>query len=174
MSLLWLLLVPALTAIVIMVARSQQQVRVVAAAGMSIQLLQSCFLLYEFLRERAAGNNEVVLFAQSFPWYPSLHISFDVGVDGIAVVMIMLTSIVIFTGIFASWDVGDRYKEFFISLIILSAGVFGFFVSLDLFVMFLFFELAVIPMYLLIGIWGSGKKEYAAMKLTLMLMGGSA
>ena len=68
----------------------------------------------------------------------------------------------------------DLAREFFISLIILATGVFGFFISLDLFTMFLFYELAVIPMYLLIGIWGSGPKEYSAMKLTLMLMGGSA
>jgi len=88
--------------------------------------------------------------------------------------MILLTSMVIFAGIFASWEVKELYKEFFISLILLSTGVFGFFISLDLFVIFLFFELAVIPMYLLIGIWGSGKKEYSAMKLTLMLMGASA
>ncbi|MCK7460748.1 MAG: hypothetical protein MZU84_01005 [Sphingobacterium sp.] len=88
--------------------------------------------------------------------------------------MIGLTAIVIFAGIFASWEVDDLSKEFFISLILLSAGVFGFFISLDLFTMFLFYEVAVIPMYLLIGIWGSGPKEYSAMKLTLMLMGGSA
>ena len=68
----------------------------------------------------------------------------------------------------------DLAREFFISLIVLATGVFGFFISLDLFTMFLFYELAVIPMYLLIGIWGSGPKEYSAMKLTLMLMGGSA
>jgi NADH-quinone oxidoreductase subunit M len=65
-------------------------------------------------------------------------------------------------------------REFFISLILLATGVFGFFISLDIFTMFLFYEIAVIPMYLLIGIWGSGPKEYSAMKLTLMLMGGSA
>ncbi|MCH7525666.1 MAG: NADH-quinone oxidoreductase subunit M, partial [Bacteroidetes bacterium] len=68
----------------------------------------------------------------------------------------------------------DLPKEFFIALIVLSIGVYGFFISLDLFTMFVFFEIAVIPMYLLIGIWGTGPKEYSAMKLTLMLMGASA
>ena len=77
-------------------------------------------------------------------------------------------------GIFASWMVDFLYREFFISLILLASGVFGFFISLDIFTMFLFYEVAVIPMYLLIGIWGSGPKEYSAMKLTLMLMAGSA
>jgi len=88
--------------------------------------------------------------------------------------MILLTSTVVFAGIFASWEMEDLAREFFISLITLATGVFGFFISVDLFTMFLFYELAVIPMYLLIGIWGSGPKEYSAMKLTLMLMGGSA
>jgi len=88
--------------------------------------------------------------------------------------MIGLTSIVVFAGIFASWEMDFLTKEFFTSLILLATGVFGFFISIDLFTMFLFYELAVIPMYLLIGIWGSGPKEYSAMKLTLMLMGASA
>src|ERR1035437_2598794 len=65
-------------------------------------------------------------------------------------------------------------KEFFFLLLLLSVGAFGFFISLDLFTMFFFLEIAVIPKFLLIGIWGSGKKEYSAMKLALMLMGGSA
>lgn len=174
MILISLIAIPALTALAVILARNVQQVKTFSAVGMSIQLVQSFYLLYAFLKERAAGNMDPVLFSNRFEWYPSLHISFDTGVDGISVAMILLTSIVIFTGIFASWEVTNQYKEFFTSLIILATGVFGFFVSLDLFVMFLFFELAVIPMYLLIGIWGSGKKEYSAMKLTLMLMGGSA
>ncbi|MBX2945725.1 MAG: NADH-quinone oxidoreductase subunit M [Cyclobacteriaceae bacterium] len=174
MLLIPLIVIPALTALAVMFARNAQQVKTLSATGMSIQLVQSFYLLYEFLKERSAGNTETVLFGNRLEWYPSLHISFDYGVDGISVAMILLTSIVIFTGVFASWEVKDQAKEFFASLIILATGVFGFFISLDLFVMFLFFELAVIPMYLLIGIWGSGKKEYSAMKLTLMLMAGSA
>jgi NADH-quinone oxidoreductase subunit M len=174
MLLISLIVIPSLTALVIMFLRTREQVRTVSAAGMSIQLIQSFYLLYDFLTARASGNTEAVLFGSRYVWYPSLNINFDIGVDGISVAMILLTSIVIFTGIFASWEVKDQFKEFFVSLIILAAGVFGFFISLDLFVMFLFFELAVIPMYLLIGIWGSGRKEYSAMKLTLMLMAGSA
>jgi len=166
--------IPALTSMLIMAATSQKQIRTIAATGMSFQLMQSLYLLFSYLQERKNGNLAEVLFAESYSWYPSLGIRFDIGVDGISVAMILLTSIVIFTGIFASWEVDKQSKEFFVSLIVLATGVYGFFVSLDLFVMFLFFELAVIPMYLLIGIWGSGPKEYAAMKLTLMLMGGSA
>jgi NADH-quinone oxidoreductase subunit M len=115
-----------------------------------------------------------MLFVKDHLWFKSLNIHYAVGVDGISVAMICLTSLVVFAGIFASWEVEFLTREFFVSLILLATGVFGFFISIDLFTMFLFYELAVIPMYLLIGIWGTGPKEYSAMKLTLMLMGGSA
>jgi len=127
-----------------------------------------------YLAERRSGNMAEMLFTYDALWFPTLNIHYSVGVDGISVAMIGLTAIVVFAGIFASWTVEFLSREFFISLILLSSGVFGFFISLDLFTMFLFYELAVIPMYLLIGLWGSGPKEYSAMKLTLMLMAGSA
>ena len=82
--------------------------------------------------------------------------------------------VIVFTGTFASWQLKPLTKEYFLWFTLLSLGVFGFFISVDMFAMFMFYEIALIPMYLLIGVWGSGKKEYAAMKLTLMLMGGSA
>lgn len=88
--------------------------------------------------------------------------------------MILLSAIIVFAGVFASWKIDPLPKEFFLWLILLSIGVFGFFISINLFTMFMFYEIALIPMYLLIGVWGSGNKNYAAMKLTLMLMGGSA
>jgi len=169
-----LIVVPLLTVGAILTSRSDHQVRVIAAIGASFQLLQSLYLTFQFLSERKSGNSAEMLFMKSHLWFESLNIRYDIGVDGISVAMILLTAIVLFCGVFTSWNVKDLSKEFFISLIILSTGVFGFFISIDLFVMFLFFELAVIPMYLLIGIWGSGPKGYAAMKLTLMLMGGSA
>jgi NADH-quinone oxidoreductase subunit M len=132
-------------------------------------------------------------FRERYPLVPALGISFELGVDGISVLMVLLTAIIIFGGVFASWTVRVRDQEFYALLLILVTGVFGVFVSLDLFVFFLFYELAVLPMYLLIGIWGSsgavrprgpfawafretgvGTKEYAAMKLTLYLLLGSA
>ena len=169
-----IILVPALTTLLVGLSKSRIQVRLIAAVGMGIQLILSVYLLFAYLTERKAGNIAEVLFSKNILWFESLNINYAIGVDGISVAMILLTSIVIFAGIFASWEVENLYKEFFVSLILLATGVFGFFVSLDLFLMFLFFELAVIPMYLLIGIWGSGPREYAAMKLTLMLMTGSA
>ncbi len=88
--------------------------------------------------------------------------------------MLLLSAIVVFAGVFASRKIDPLPKEFFLWLILLSIGVFGFFISINLFTMFMFYEIALIPMYLLIGVWGSGNKTYSAMKLTLMLMGGSA
>ena len=87
--------------------------------------------------------------------------------------MLILSSIIVFAGSFASWKIDDA-RHFFMWLLLLSTGVFGFFITVDLFTMFMFYEVALIPMYLLIGVWGTGRKEYSAMKLTLMLMGGSA
>jgi len=95
-------------------------------------------------------------------------------VDGVSVAMLLLSAVIVFTGVFASWTLKPLTKEYFLWFLLLSIGVFGFFISIDLFTMFLFYEIALIPMYLLIGVWGSGRKEYSAMKLTLMLMGGSA
>jgi NADH-quinone oxidoreductase subunit M len=166
--------IPLLTIIGILFAKDMRQTRVISAIGMTIQMFLGAYLVYAYLTERAAGNTEEMLFYAKHVWFESLNITYTIGVDGISVAMIALTCVVIFTGIFASWEVDYLHREFFISLILLSSGVFGFFISVDLFTMFLFYELAVIPMYLLIGIWGSGPKEYSAMKLTLMLMGASA
>jgi NADH-quinone oxidoreductase subunit M len=175
MSILWcFIIIPVLTITGILFTKNGKSARVVAASGMFVQLIMSVVLLILFYAQRNAGNTAEMLFMKDYVWFPSLNIHFATGVDGIAVSMIMLTSTVVFAGIFASWEMEDLAREFFISLIVLATGVFGFFISIDLFTMFLFYELAVIPMYLLIGIWGSGPKEYSAMKLTLMLMGGSA
>jgi NADH-quinone oxidoreductase subunit M len=175
MSILWFfILIPVLTISAIVMTRDNKSARLAAACGMFLQLLLSVALLIMYFAERKSGNTADILFLTDYVWFQSLNIHFLTGVDGIAVAMIMLTSVVVFAGIFASWEMEDLSREFFISLIVLATGVFGFFISLDLFTMFMFYELAVIPMYLLIGIWGSGPKEYSAMKLTLMLMGGSA
>jgi NADH-quinone oxidoreductase subunit M len=169
-----LIIIPVLTIASLMFTRDLQAARRVSATGMGLQLLTSAVLVYLFYQLRKSGVTDDFIFRSDYVWFSSLNIHYFIGVDGIAVSMICLTSVVVFAGVFASWEMEYLSKEFFISLILLATGVFGFFISLDLFTMFLFYELAVIPMYLLIGIWGSGPKEYSAMKLTLMLMGGSA
>ncbi len=172
--LLLFVIVPLLTVIAILFSKDIKQTRWIAAIGMSVQLLLSAALILMYLKIRAAGITDDFVMVKNLVWFPSLNFNLTLGVDGISVSLIALTSIVIFAGVFASWQMENLHREFFISLIVLATGVFGFFITIDLFAMFVFYELAVIPMYLLIGIWGTGPKEYSAMKLTLMLMAGSA
>lgn len=175
MSILTLFVViPVLMLFGLWLARNIRQVRGVMVAGSTALLALSVWLTIAFIQMRQAGNTETMLFMYSAPWFKPLNIAYTVGVDGISVVMLLLSSIIVFTGTFASWQLKPMTKEYFLWFTLLSIGVFGFFISIDLFTMFMFYEVALIPMYLLIGVWGSGPKEYAAMKLTLMLMGGSA
>jgi NADH-quinone oxidoreductase subunit M len=158
----------------------------VVTTGISLVLSLRIYWLYD---RQAAGYQ----FYEELPLVPPLGITYQLGVDGMSLLMVLLTSIIIFAGVWASWTVKERSQEFYALLLILVTGVYGVFVSLDLFVLFLFYEIAVLPMYLLIGIWGSsgevrpqgifawafrrtgvGTKEYAAMKLTLYLLFGSA
>jgi NADH-quinone oxidoreductase subunit M len=163
-------------------------VRYAAVAGATISSTGAVWLAFAYDQGRAGYQ-----FGERFALVPSFGISYELAVDGISVVLVLLTAIIIFAGVFASWTVKTRSHEFYALLLLLVTGVFGVFVSLDLFVFFLFYEIAVLPMYLLIGIWGStgevppkgvfgwayrrtgvGTKEYAAMKLTLYLLFGSA
>ncbi len=153
--------------------RNIKQIRAVAVTGSLALIGLSVWLLVQYLTMRATGADEPMLFTGSWMWFSPLNIHLAVGVDGISIAMLMLSSVIVFAGSFASWTI-PQPKEFFLWLILLSTGVFGFFISVDLFTMFMFYEVALIPMYLLIGVWGSGNKNYSAMKLTLMLMGGSA
>lgn len=154
--------------------RNIKQIRTVAVIGSSMLVALAAYLVFEYLGLRAAGDTSEMLFTGSWMWYAPLNIHLALGVDGISVMMLVLSSIIVFSGVFASWNMDPMPKEFFLWLILLSLGVFGFFISIDMFTMFMFYEVALIPMYLLIGVWGSGNKNYSAMKLTLMLMGGSA
>src|ERR671924_468851 len=181
---------PFVSALVIMFCARHRPllVRWTSAVGAGISLIASLWVYWAY--DRAAAGFQ---FHEELPLVPSLGISYLLAIDGISALMALLTSIIIFAGVFASWTVKERSQEFYALLLILVTGVYGVFVSLDLFVFFLFYEIAVLPMYLLIGIWGSsgfvkpqgifgaamgfagvGTKEYAAMKLTLYLLFGSA
>lgn len=174
MNLLLLIGIPLLTAVAVLLSRNKQQVKWVSLTGAIVQLAASFGLLLAFQNQRAEGNTAQMLFDQNYKLFSSLNINFHIGVDGISVAMILLTSFVLVAGVLVSWDIEKMTKEFYFLLVLLALGAYGFFISLDLFVLFFFLEISVIPKYLLIGIWGSGKKEYSANKLALMLMGGSA
>src|SRR5262245_26820741 len=174
MNLSLLIILPFATLLAILLANGLKQVRAIALAGSALQFVICLALFYFYHQERVKGNIIPFLFEDGYIWYKPLGINYHVGVDGISVAMILLTAFVVIAGVLVSWKIDKMPKEFFFLLILLSIGAYGFFISLDLFTLFFFLEVAVIPKFLLIGIWGSGKKEYSAMKLALMLMGGSA
>ena len=174
MNLIWLILIPAVTALLILFFKKAEQVRAIALGGAVAQLVAGFALLLAYYNVPVAQRTGELLFAQSFDWFPSMNINWQTGVDGISIAMILLTAFVVIAGVLVSWKVEKMPREFFFLLTLLSLGAYGFFIATNLFLIFFFLEIAVIPKYLLIGIWGSGNKVYSANKLVLMLMGASA
>ena len=171
---------PMVAAVLILLlpAERRNETRAVALAAATLALILSFWMYFNY--DQAAGGYQ---FIERYNWLPALGINLYFGVDGISAPLVLLTGVVMFTGVLISWGdehphvmagIQDRPREFFAFLFILASGVFGVFVSLDLFMLFFFYEIAVFPMYLLIAIWGwVVTREYAAMKLTLYLFVGS-
>jgi len=162
---------PIVTGLLILLipADRKAETRVAALAAGALALALSIWVYFAY--DVAAGGYQ---FVEKYSWLPSLGISYYVGVDGMNAPLLLLTGVVMFTGVLISWGIDDRPREFFAFLFILATGVFGVFVALDLFMLIFFYEIAVFPMYLLISIWGwKVTREYAAMKLTLYLFIGS-
>ena len=128
MNLNLLLLIPFLTAVAILFCKGLKRVRTVSFIGATLQLVLSFVLLYWYWQERSAGNNAAFLFEDNFTWYAPLHINYHIGVDGISVAMILLTSFVVFAGVLVSWKMEKLSKEFFFLLLFLSVGAYGFFI----------------------------------------------
>jgi NADH-quinone oxidoreductase subunit M len=147
----------------------RELIRWIGASFALISLVLSLLVFFGY--DPAQGGFQ---FVERLPWIPQLGISYLLGVDGISLPMLVLNGFIIFTGALMSWNIEQRIKEYWVLLLLLTTGVYGVFIALDMFLLFVFYELAVLPMYLLIGVWGSTRKEYGAMKLTLFLMAGSA
>lgn len=168
-------------------------VKGIAVASSFISFLLSFYLLFSY--DYTTGGFQ---YPEQYVWSRELGVTFFLGVDGISVPMVLASAVLLFTGVFVSWHIEDRAKEFYIFLLILASATIGVYVSLDLFFLYFFYEMSVIPMYLLIGVWGShtkgylemadkqkrdsvgfifnfasNSKEYAAMKLTLFLSAGA-
>lgn len=169
LSLLWLsTLVPCLL-IAVLPATWHRAMRLVGTGFAFVSLLLSLLVIAGYDATRGGFQ-----FLEQLDWVPQLGISYLLGVDGISLPLLVLNGFIIFTGALISWNINQRVKEYWVLLLLLATGVYGVFIALDLFLLFVFYELAVLPMYLLIGVWGSTRKEYGAMKLTLFLMAGSA
>jgi NADH-quinone oxidoreductase subunit M len=175
-----IVLTPIVAALVILMmpAGRKNLVRTLALVAATFALVLSAWVYFTYDKVTAGYQ-----FQEMYSWLPALGIGYHVGVDGMSAPLVLLTGVVMFTGVLVSWGehnehvsagIQDRPREFFAFLFILATGVFGVFVSLDLFQLFFFYEIAVFPMYLLIVIWGwQVTREYAAMKLTLYLFIGS-
>ncbi|AVX20509.1 MULTISPECIES: NuoM family protein [Carboxydocella] len=169
-----LFLAPIIGALVIVFLPKDEHklIKSVAAVATFVSLALSLYVYFSY--DKQAGGLQ---FREFIPWIPDFGVNYSLGVDGISLPMVLLTALIGFSAVYASWNYEKRPKEFFILLLILIAGVMGTFVTQDLFIFFLFYEVVVIPIYIMVIIWGSTKrvtKEYAGMKLTIYLLIGSA
>ena len=122
MNITLLILIPLVTAVIILLMKGLKQIRVVGLLGAIAQLSIAGCLLNSFLSERAAGNNAVYLFESNQTWFKALNINYHIGIDGIALSMILLTSLIVVAGILVSWTMDKLSKEYFFLLVLLSMG----------------------------------------------------
>jgi NADH-quinone oxidoreductase subunit M len=155
----------------------RENARMVALATMVFGLVLSLYVYVTYnanLPPSTARWGDTLQFMEFQEWIPSIGINYILGVDGLSATLVLLTAFVGLGGVMISWGIEDRPREFFAFFMLLVAGVQGVFVAVDGFLLFFFYELAVLPMYVMIVIWGWEKtREYAAMKLTLYLLIGS-
>ncbi len=159
-ALLYILFAPFAGALALIFVSNRQPslVRGIAASAAFVSLVASLYIFYGYDPVRGGFQ-----FVQKFAWSKELGIALYLGVDGIGTPLVLASSILLFAGIFVSWHIKDRAKEFYIWLLILAAATIGVFMSLDLFFLYFFYEMSVIPMYLLLGMWGSHTKKYLEM-----------
>ncbi len=169
LSTLLLFCIASLGLVLVLPKNSNTAVKWVSAVCSGATLALALFLFAAYDRELGGMQ-----FVEQYRWIPALGISCIHGIDGFAAPMLLLTGIVFFTGVLTMWHLKHRVKEFFALFILLVTGVYGMFMALDLFFIFVWFDVSLLPMYLLIVIWGSTLREYGAMKLTLYLLFGSA
>ncbi len=170
---------PIVTAVIILMMPKErgENSRMLALAAMIVGLMLSLYVYiayYQNLPEPGTRWADMLMFVEEYQWIPAVNIAYIVGVDGLSATLVLLTAIVGLGGVLISWSIEDRPREFFAFFMLLVAGVQGVFVAVDGFLLFFFYELAVLPMYVMIVIWGwKERREYAAMKLTLYLLIGS-
>jgi NADH-quinone oxidoreductase subunit M len=148
--------------------------KISASIARAIALTAAIAGLLIVLQELAAHRTGELVDIVRVAWIPSLGIEYHLAADGISMVLLLLTGIVAVAGILFSWNIEHRTREFFAFYLALIGGVYGVFLSFDLFLLFVFYEIAIIPKYFLIAVWGSTRKEYGAMKLALYSFVGSA
>ncbi|MCX6055803.1 MAG: NADH-quinone oxidoreductase subunit M [Chloroflexi bacterium] len=167
----WLILTPVLAAGVLLVlpARRAPLLRWTAFGLSVVPLLISILLWFRY----DAGAKTLFQFEAIISWFPAIHSSLHFGIDGISLTMILLTTLLTPLAILTSFNVKENTKAFMVLFLFLEMGILGVFISLDLLVFFLFWEIGLVPMYFLINQWGGEKRNYASLKFILFTMGGS-
>lgn len=145
-----------------------QTVRAVAAMASGAAFIASLWLWFNY-----NGTTPDFQFVEKCPWIPAFNIQYFMGIDGLSLAMVVLTTLLTLLAVISSFGIEERIKEYFFFFLLLETGMLGVFVSLDLFLFYVFWELTLVPMYFLIGIWGGPKKEYAAIKFFLFTLFGS-
>jgi NADH-quinone oxidoreductase subunit M len=172
-------LAPIITAVIILMLPKERKenARMLALFATALGLLLAIYIYIDYNRNLpvpGAPWAETLRYLEFHEWIPSIGLNYIVGVDGLSTTLVLLTAVVGLGGVLISWGIEDRPREFFAFFMLLVAGVQGVFIAVDGFLLFFFYELAVLPMYILIVIWGWEKtREYASMKLTLYLLIGS-
>ncbi len=151
---------------------SARLIRYIAAVFTLVPLVISLALFIAF--DRSAAMAGVVQFEEMALWIAPINAHYYVGVDGLSLPMVLLTTLLGFLVVLISWKMGLRVREYFVWLLLLETSILGVFCSLDLLLFFVFWEIEVIPMYFLISIWGTGRKEYSAIKYVIYTLFGSA
>jgi NADH-quinone oxidoreductase subunit M len=157
-----------IVAILLMPRPSKEAVRTIAAATTAIPLILASKLWIDFDTTTAGYQ-----FVERIPWIGNLGVEYFMGIDGLSVPLVWLSTLLLFIGAIASWNIEKGVKGYFVLLLLLEIGINGVFCSLDFFLFYVFWEIMLLPMYFLIGVWGGPRREYAAIKFFLYTLAGS-
>ena len=166
----WLIWLPiiGMVAIAFIPRDKEDVIKITAAATTGLQ-----FLLTLVLWKNFDSGSGAMQFMERAEWIPSFNIAYILGVDGLSLPMAILTGLLCFLGIFVSWNINKAVKGYFALFLLLDTGIMGVFLSMDFFLFYIFWEVMLLPMYFLIGIWGGPQREYAAIKFFLYTLFGS-
>lgn len=165
-----LLAIPVIGAVVLLLVPRRRTAALFSLALLAGVLTFLCSLRVFALFDGAKGEMQLI---ERAPWMPGFGIEYIVGVDGISLFLVLLTTFLMPLALLASWSVKDRVKEYLVFMLLLETGMLGAFVALDLFLFYVFWEVMLVPMYFLIGVWGGARRIYAALKFVIYTMAGS-
>ena len=170
----WLIYAPiaGMLAVMLCPKESKQLIRWVATGFSFVPLVISFWLLFDYF-VNYSGTADFAYVCGPFDWIPILNIQYYLGADGISIPLLALTGLLSTLSLIASFNIENRVKEYFAFFLLLEAGMMGVFVALDFFLFYVFWEVMLVPMYFLIGVWGGPRKEYAAIKFFLYTLFGS-